>query len=513
MSTKLEFDWSKEEIIDDELFNPDFLERSKYAEFLTSYLYGQDKGKSYVLNLNSGWGTGKTYFLKRWKYDLDKHHPVIYIDAWKDDHSDDPFLSVVSSLITQLRAKTDKNEGSMLSKSFEFGSRLVKQVAPILIGGLAKKYIGVALDEMPFGNDEKPSNSNDKIDQVAQKISGLLLSDHEKRMSSITALKKTIKLWIDAVIGQNSQGNGKLEEPTFIIIDELDRCRPDYAVKTLEVVKHIFDIPGVFFVIATDTEQLQHAIKVVYGSDFNAHIYLSRFFDARFSLRQESLKTVIDTHCKKMKAFDKEYQRENEILIWPQSYNDVQNIVAVLDVFEMPARNAIQIVNRISSILLFAGQKEKFDILYLTTLLCLQVSDYSLYLSFIGIKKLGVLGKLSMDIDWLESSMLISFYYSEPKDVGHHIKRELPLRDYYMNTFALYSEVLDVITYDEGWPRSDNKNFIVESVYKHSSENDKSPISPYYSDSWLRYSYLMCGLNEVDRNKYISMIEMAKSFD
>jgi predicted KAP-like P-loop ATPase len=246
MSTQLTFDWS-DAVPDNNDLGPDRLGRAKYAEFLTSYLYGQNKDKSYVLNLNSGWGTGKTYFLKRWKHDLEKNHPIIYIDAWKDDHSADPFLSVVSSLITQLRARTDKSEESALSKGIEFSTRLIKHAAPIVIGSLSKKYIGLSYNDISPENEDVPSSgNNNNIDKVAQKLSSLLLSDHEKRISSIASLKETIKQWIEAVISQNNNASGGLVGPTFVIIDELDRCRPDYAVKTLEVVKHIFDIPGVF---------------------------------------------------------------------------------------------------------------------------------------------------------------------------------------------------------------------------------------------------------------------------
>lgn len=73
---------------------------------------------------------------------------------------------------------------------------------------------------------------------------------------------KSVFEWVTAVTGIKQK-----ELPAFIFIDELDRCRPSYAVEMLETIKHIFDISGVVFVVATDTEQLQHAVKVVYGED------------------------------------------------------------------------------------------------------------------------------------------------------------------------------------------------------------------------------------------------------
>lgn len=72
--------------------------------------------------------------------------------------------------------------------------------------------------------------------------------------------------------------------PVFVFLDELDRCRPNYAVEMLESIKHFFDVPGFVFVVATDTEQISHAIKVIYGDGFDSEIYLRRFFNAKVLL-------------------------------------------------------------------------------------------------------------------------------------------------------------------------------------------------------------------------------------
>lgn len=91
MQKNISLDWSKKLEFDGESFPKDTLNRAKYAEFLTQFLVGQgydttresgDEKRNYVLNLNSEWGSGKTYFLKRWSNDLKAHFPVVYIDAW-----------------------------------------------------------------------------------------------------------------------------------------------------------------------------------------------------------------------------------------------------------------------------------------------------------------------------------------------------------------------------------------------------------------------------------------------
>nr|WP_287236503.1 P-loop NTPase fold protein [Mesorhizobium sp.] len=74
-----------------------------------------------------------------------------------------------------------------------------------------------------------------------------------------------------------------MKSPLFVLIDELDRCRPSYALSVLERVKHLFEANGVVFIFATDTSQLQHTIRGAYGGDFDGRGYLSRFFDRRYS--------------------------------------------------------------------------------------------------------------------------------------------------------------------------------------------------------------------------------------
>jgi KAP family P-loop domain len=75
---------------------------------------------------------------------------------------------------------------------------------------------------------------------------------------------------------------GFKKSPFFVLVDELDRCRPTYAVELLERIKHLFDVDGIVFVVATDAQQLQCSVRALYGTDFDANRYLRRFFDQSF---------------------------------------------------------------------------------------------------------------------------------------------------------------------------------------------------------------------------------------
>jgi hypothetical protein len=78
------------------------------------------------------------------------------------------------------------------------------------------------------------------------------------------------------------KANGVHSLPLFVLVDELDRCRPNYAVAMLERIKHLFEIDDVVFILATDTSQLQHSVKALYGAEFESARYLLRFFDQTY---------------------------------------------------------------------------------------------------------------------------------------------------------------------------------------------------------------------------------------
>jgi hypothetical protein len=70
----------------------------------------------------------------------------------------------------------------------------------------------------------------------------------------------------------------------IVVIDELDRCRPDYALAVLEVVKHFFAVPRVHFVLGVNLEALAQIVRARYGADLDAIAYLQRFISISMHL-------------------------------------------------------------------------------------------------------------------------------------------------------------------------------------------------------------------------------------
>jgi hypothetical protein len=314
----------------------DRLDRARYAEFLTNYLVAEGKQRNYVLNLNAEWGAGKTWFIKRWYMELKAHYPTVYIDAWQQDFSDDPLLTVISSIIAQLRDAT----GNKVAIPDGIKSKLL---GLLKVGG--KLVLKSAIKKAGWEDSDFSVEGED-----ADKLVDTLCSNHKERYESIQFLKQEIRQWVEGAVGLSE---GELDYPAFILIDELDRCRPSYAVEMLETIKHIFDIPGVVFVLATDTEQLQHAIKVIYGDGFDAESYLGRFFHRRFTLGSISRREFIQ-----QAIVDKKLHFEH-INAWPKITDSqvlVNVLTAVCDHFSLSLRRTEQVLDRmIASIVNYQG--------------------------------------------------------------------------------------------------------------------------------------------------------------
>jgi len=82
----------------------------------------------------------------------------------------------------------------------------------------------------------------------------------------------------------DEQGNPKPTKPLIFIIDELDRCRPTFALEVLERIKHFFSVQNVHFVLGVNIAQLENSIKAKYGLGDGAKTYLQKFISLTVEL-------------------------------------------------------------------------------------------------------------------------------------------------------------------------------------------------------------------------------------
>lgn len=384
------FDWSSEicSSIDEQKLVPDTLDRSKYAEFLTGYLSTEGNSRNFVLNLNAEWGAGKSYFLKRWFEEIKNDYPVVYIDAWSQDFSDDPLLTAISSIIEQLETQ-DSAINNKIIEIKKDSWNLIKASAPLLAKGLLKKLTGASYDDFKeaiISSDSSETDSQDSENgeqdgdslaaDLAYTITNTLIEDHQIKLNSI----KHFKASIIQLMQLKAEQDGK-SFPAFIFIDELDRCRPTYAIEMLETIKHLFDLKNIVFVVATDTNQLQHSIKVVYGNDFNADGYLGRFFHRRLTLATPDRKLFIRTLPQFENICDYIISNDWEYAPFYYDQDDIAELLAnFFNFHDLNLRSTEKIIDQLASIIYTtAGKNICIDLVVLVALLSWKEKSFPIY--------------------------------------------------------------------------------------------------------------------------------------
>lgn len=256
------------EAIKDALTQDPLHRRGEIADFLKILVAVEPP---YTFVIDAPWGSGKTFFVKQVARVLLMANPAlsqdsakpsttfgniagellkkpylpIYFNAWEDDHFDNPILPILASIANAVDEQNVKG-----GKDFGKGIIGVIEAAASLIG---------------YGGD---------INSIVENFSG---TDFLARYKE----EKELRGKIDELIKNNLP---EVANRAVIFIDELDRCRPEFAIKVLEQTKTLFQQENIVVVYSTDITQLAHSLQGVYGPKFEGRKYLERFYDKRLEL-------------------------------------------------------------------------------------------------------------------------------------------------------------------------------------------------------------------------------------
>ena len=239
--------------------------------------------------IDGGWGTGKTEFcqkLIRLMQQQRRNYQPVYIDAFRSDHSGEPLLALLAEIIkTCTPEDTDgqpsekrKNITRKIAKAAGFGIKTVAKAA-------ASHLLKQSTDDLAEGLQQIMNDGQD-ADSLAETVTD----------AAATIASHTIDATVEALLKEQIEAEKNLKtlkaclkefaeaKPIILFIDELDRCRPDYAVDMLEVIKHVFEVENVKVVLVTNTKQLRAAINHRYGVEVDAQKYLDKFLKYSFAL-------------------------------------------------------------------------------------------------------------------------------------------------------------------------------------------------------------------------------------
>ena len=258
----------------------DLWDRKRLGIQLTNYVDRLQCGA--VLALDARWGEGKTWFVRHWQKHLeDENHNVIYLDAFANDYLDDPFLTIAAEISQAFKSSDNIDDADVNSFNEKTASVLISLAAilPVIAAKAGLHWIG--LGGAGEALQEVYKDGKDVYDSVSDEITGKLKEHIEKKIEDHYLEKETIQDFKKEL----TQLADKLEKPLVFIIDELDRCRPDFAIRLIERIKHFFDIPKIVFVLVMNKKQFIMSIKHFYGyDDDSSKIYLDKFVDFEIPL-------------------------------------------------------------------------------------------------------------------------------------------------------------------------------------------------------------------------------------
>lgn len=231
---------------------------------------------NFSIAIDNDWGTGKNFFVKEVKMILDAYnehsydyelsnleriknvidiknidlHLAVYYNAWENDNQKSPLLSLIYEIIKVAKIDTNKTDISINKE------KIIKDG----LSAIVKHFSGIDIKELLKCVETEAKD-------IFKEIKG----------------QKSTKEQVDNILNNLLLEHG---ERLVIFIDELDRCRPTFAVELLEQIKHYFDNDKITFVFSTNIKQLQYTIKKYYGEAFEAKRYLDKFFDLTISLNE-----------------------------------------------------------------------------------------------------------------------------------------------------------------------------------------------------------------------------------
>jgi hypothetical protein len=342
----------------DDIWKDDRLDRREDADFLYAFLTGQvakrqkqGKRASYVLNVDAGWGGGKSFFLERFEKQLIlQNHIVASINAWRDDHAEDPYVAIMAAIDKSFAPYVKKQPA--LKTAWKAAKANGGRIAMKAVGGavkvLAKRHLDISADDVFDAGDEPDLleevaevTVEQSIDVGSKEIEKLFDSSLEKMIGQFQKTDRAMRSFREKLAGAvDTITKTEKVGPLFILVDELDRCRPTYAIQLLERMKHLFEVEGIVFVFATNSAQLQHSVAGAYGPAFDGFMYLKRFFDSTYAFGPPAAKAYVEELCGRL---------DKDKLHVPMN-NLVDFMASARDRFDIDLRSLEQIVDMIDAV-------------------------------------------------------------------------------------------------------------------------------------------------------------------
>lgn len=249
----------------------DWLDRSLFGQSLTDLVDALESPT--VIALDGPWGSGKSHFLKLWagahKKPFGGKAQIVYFDAFKEDFLDDPLVSLVAAMGERASSENASHMAKVKRAAWKVAKPVFRLGAAFLTGG-ASEGAAAGVQAVAEQLSDEAGNALDAAEAFWHREDGKRAAMQE----FIEALRELTR----------PDAEGKPGSKLVIIVDELDRCRPDYALSLLETIKHFFAVDGVHFVLGVNLRELENSVRARYGAACDAETYLQKFITLRAAL-------------------------------------------------------------------------------------------------------------------------------------------------------------------------------------------------------------------------------------
>lgn len=257
----------------------DLLGVRELGETFTKLVQSIDGSK--VISIEAGFGRGKTFFRKRWAAHLRAEGEVVVeIDAQQSDHSGDPVVTFIGALVAAL----GPTEESRLKKAKDAGLKYTGVAARVLAKAVLRQGADDLIEAVE-GNlvaDDSGEVLKAAVDGFGDGMSKFASETIAAQLVAEEARQKEMPEQLDAL--RKALTADAATDRVVIIIDELDRCHPEYAIALLEAMKLVFDRDGYVFVLMVNAEYLEKVAAHRFGAAKEGEPYLEKFVDMRLSL-------------------------------------------------------------------------------------------------------------------------------------------------------------------------------------------------------------------------------------
>lgn len=314
-----------------------------------------------VFAVDAPWGGGKTTFFRLWEHYLTHEKKVsLYLNAWESDFAEDPLLPMLSILDRWLSNQSNNP-----------GVKAAWEKAKAYAPGILKSTAVAAAKAATFGALDLDKEYEKLASELTGGAVGSLIDSFNVKQKSLERFKIQLGKALEAL----PEG----QENLILFVDELDRCKPTYAIEVLERIKHLFDIDRLVFVLAINRDQLSKSLQGVYGPSFDGLHYLKRFIDLDYHLRLVDTKAYVNARIKQPDILEYFKSRQSE----QSDYQYGAEVLSFLSGrFKYTPRDIDQLVVRLRLVLRSVPKNHYLDIPLLIPLMVLRQQNPVLYVRY-----------------------------------------------------------------------------------------------------------------------------------